>query len=198
MFKRKSNGENKLNMKNLDKIIQNNKLDFDSFEPSEGHLDRFEQKLVEFNNKKNSFSFAYILKAAVIAILVTLSGLWVFDNINQEPDKGIALSELSPEYNEVEMYYTHLVNQKYSEINQSQSLDSSQKTILVQELKEMDSMYENLKKDLITNPTDQRVINAMIQHYQLKVEVMNQILNQLQHAQEINNQKSINYESTNI
>lgn len=185
-------------MKNLDKIIQENKLDFDSFEPNEGHFDRFEQKLIAYNNKKKSFSFAYILKAAVIAILVTLSGLWVYDNIDTRSNKGIALSEISAEYGEVEMYYTHLVNQKYGEINQSESFDSTQKTILVQELKEMDSIYENLKKDLTTNPSDKRVINAMIQHYQLKVKVMNQILDQLQQAQNINKQKSKNYESTNI
>jgi hypothetical protein len=198
MFKRNLIGENKLNMKDLEKIIQENKLSFDSFEPGEGHLDRFEQKLIEFNNRKNTFSFAYILKAAVIAILVTLSGLWVYDNFDSRSDKGITLSELSPEYNEVEMYYTHLVNQKYNEIDQSQSLDSNQKIILVNELKEMDVMYENLKQDLQSNPTDKRVINAMIKHYQLKVGVMNQILDQLQQAQNINNQKSNNYESTNI
>lgn len=185
-------------MKDLEKIVQANKLDFDSFEPNEGHFDRFEQKLIEYNNKKKSFSFAYILKAAIIAILVTLSGLWIYDNLGARTNKGIALSELSSEYGEVEMYYTHLVNQKYGEINQSQTLDSTQKLMLVQELKEMDSIYENLKKDLITNPSDKRVINAMIQHYQLKVEVMNQILDQLQQAQNINKQKSKNYESTNI
>ena len=198
MFKRKSNEGKILKMKDLDKTIQENKLDFDSFEPNEGHFDRFEQKLIVYNNKKKSFSFAYILKAAVIAILVTLSGLWIYDNLDTRSNKGIALSEISPEYGEVEMYYTHLVNQKYGEINQSESFDSTQKIILVQELKEMDSIYENLKKDLTTNPSDKRVINAMIQHYQLKVKVMNQILDQLQQAQNINKQKSKNYESTNI
>jgi uncharacterized protein (DUF305 family) len=77
-------------------------------------------------------------------------------------------------------------------------MDSTQKVMLMHELSEMDSIYENLKKDLTTNPNDQRVINAMIQHYQLKVEVMNQILNQLQNAQKENKQKSEYHESTNI
>ncbi len=185
-------------MKDLDKIIQENKLDFDSFEPNEGHFDRFEQKLIVYNNKKKSFSFTYILKAAVIAVLVTLSGLWTYDNFDTRTNKGISLSEISPEYSEVEMYYTHLVDQKYGEINQSESFDRTQKIMLVEELNEMDSIYENLKKDLTTNPTDKRVINAMIQHYQLKVKVMNQILDQLHQAQNINKQKSKNYESTNI
>jgi hypothetical protein len=198
MFKRKANRKNQLNMKDLDKIIQENRSEFDSFEPGDGHFERFEQKLKEFNKKEKTFTIGYILKAAVVAILVILSGLWVYDNFEPRTNNGIALSEISPEYGEVEMYYTHLVNQKYGEINQFQFMDSTQKSMLMHELNEMDSIYANLKKDLRTNPNDQRVINAMIQHYQLKVEVMNQILQQLQQAQNINKQKSENYESTEI
>lgn len=199
MFKRKTNRKKQLNMKDLDNIIQENRFEFDSFEPSDGHFERFEQKLNELNSrKKKSFTIGYILKAAVVAILVILSGLWVYDNFESRTNNGIALNEISPEYGEVEMYYTHLVNQKYSEINQCETLDSTQKGMLMYELGEMDSIYSNLKNDLKTNPNDQRVINAMIQHYQLKVEVMNQILQQLQQAQNINKQKSENYESTEI
>lgn len=185
-------------MENIDKIIQENRQSFDSFEPSEGHFDRFEQKLMGLNQKKKTFTFGYMLKAAAVTLLIVLSGLWVYDNVQQRTNQGIALSEISPEYGEVEMYYTHLVSQKYGEINQCKSLDSLQKKIMLHELTEMDSIYENLKKDLSANPNDKRVINAMIQHYQLKVDVMNQILNQLQQAQNTNTQKSDNYESTNI
>jgi len=185
-------------MKDLDKIIKENRQSFDVFEPGEGHFDRFEEKLLEFNKSKKTFTIGYMLKAAVITIMVVLSGLWVYDNINVRSNKGIALSQVSKEYGEVELYYTQQVNQRYEEINQLQFIDSTQKSMLMKELSEMDSIYENLKKDLTTNPNDQRVINAMIQHYQLKVEVMNHILSQLQQAQNINKQKSDNYESTNI
>ncbi len=186
-------------MKNLDKIIQENRSDFDVFEPNEGHFERFEHKLSDFNKSKKTFTIGNFLKVASIVILVVLSGLWVYDNFeSRKTNNGIALREVSPEYSEVELYYSHLVSQKYGEINQFQFMDSAQKIILMHELNEMDSIYENLKKDLITNPQDERVINAMIQHYQLKVEVMNQILQQLQQAQNINQQKSEDYESTKI
>ncbi len=185
-------------MKDLDKIIQENRQSFDMFEPGDGHFERFEAKLKEFNKKKKSFTIGFMLRAAVVAVLVVLSGLWVYDNFGSRNQKGIALSEISEEYGEVEMYYTHLVNQKYEELDQFQFMDSTQKVMLIQELTQMDSIYENLKKDLSTNPNDQRVINAMIRHYQLKVEVMSHILSQLQQAQDINKQKSENYESTNI
>ena len=186
-------------MKNLEKIIQENRSAFDSFEPDEGHFDRFELKLKNMNKKQKTFTIGYILKAAVVALLVVLSGLYIYETFSPSKIKqGIALSEVSPEYNEVEIYYTKLVSQKYNEISQCQFFDSTQKNRLMKELGEMDLIYENLKKDLITNPNDERVINAMIQHYQLKVEVMSQILNQLQQAKNINQQKSEYYESTEI
>ncbi|MGC9374642.1 MAG: hypothetical protein ACP5DQ_06330 [Bacteroidales bacterium] len=188
-------------MKDLEKIINENRSVFDSFEPDEGHFDRFEQKLKQLHKSKSkTFTLGFMLKAAVITLLVVLSGLWIYDNTFTTPSlkKGIALREISPEYSEVEMYYTKLVNQKYNEINDIPFIDNKQKKMLMHELNEMDSIYENLKKDLTLNPNDERVINAMIQHYQLKVEVMNQILGQLQQVKNIEQQKSENYESTNI
>ncbi|GAI91214.1 unnamed protein product, partial [marine sediment metagenome] len=76
--------------------------------------------------------------------------------------------------------------------------DSLQKEILLNELADMDLIYNNLKEELRTNPNDERIINAMIEHYQLKLEVMNHILYQLK---QIHNETLINekkYESTKI
>lgn len=188
-------------MKDLEKIINKNRSVFDSFEPAEGHFERFDKKLNQLHKSKNkTFTLGFMLKAAVVTLLVVLSGLWVYDNTftTLSVKKGIALREISPEYNEVEMYYTKLVNQKYNEINDFSFVDSKQKEMLMHELNEMDSIYENLKKDLTLNPNDDRVINAMIQHYKLKVEVMNQILGQLQQVKNIEQEKYENYESTNI
>ena len=188
-------------MKDLKKIINENRSVFDSSEPHEGHFQRFEQKLSQLHQSQNkTFTFGFMLKAAVITLLIVLSGLWIYDNSFTTPSvkKGIALREISPEYSEVEMYYTNLINQKYNEINDIPFIDNKQKKMLMYELNEMDSIYENLKKDLTLNPNDDRVINAMIQHYQIKVEVMNQILGQLQQVKNIEQEKQENYESTNI
>jgi uncharacterized protein (DUF305 family) len=66
--------------------------------------------------------------------------------------------------------------------NEFSSIDLTnpdQKEILMNELESMDSAYIELKKELRANPDDQRVIDAMIKHYQTKVEVMSYILEQL-------------------
>ncbi|MCK4464861.1 MAG: hypothetical protein KAU83_04045, partial [Bacteroidales bacterium] len=73
-----------------------------------------------------------------------------------------------------------MVNLKYNELDQMDfESDSLQKEILLNELADMDLIYNNLKEELQTNPNDERIINAMIEHYQLKLEVMNHILHQL-------------------
>jgi hypothetical protein len=66
-----------------------------------------------------------------------------------------------------------------SEIKTIDLNNPEQKVMLEKEMKNMDSVYVQLQKDLKANPDDERIINAMIEHYQTKVEVMNYIINQL-------------------
>jgi uncharacterized protein (DUF305 family) len=47
------------------------------------------------------------------------------------------------------------------------------------EMAAMDSVYTELQKELRANPDDQRIIDAMIRHYQTKIEVMSYLLDQL-------------------
>ena len=189
-------------MKDIDNIIRNNRELFDTASPNEGHFNRFAAKLEQQKIKKRSFiSYTFLLKAASIAILVTLSFLWTYDNLIRPSSKnsGITLSEVSDEYREVEVYYKHQVNLKYDQISNVDIFsDSTQKSILLKELSDMDSIYTNLQKDLETSPKDKRIINAMIEHYQLKVDVMNQILYQLEQIKNENLIKNGKHESNQI
>jgi hypothetical protein len=188
-------------MKNLEKYIIDNREAMDTAEPGEGHFVRFAEKLEQKHRKTRIISLPYILKAASVIILVVLSSLWAYENLIKSPaqSKGLSLGDISPEYKEVEIYYTSMVNLKYNEINQMDFLsDTVQKKILFRELAEMDLMYNNLKEELKYNPNDERIINAMIEHYQLKLEVMNHILRQLNQIQDETLKNQINNESTKI
>jgi uncharacterized protein (DUF305 family) len=90
------------------------------------------------------------------------------------------LSDVSPQYREVENYYIHQVNMMESELSSLTLVnDQAHNEMLKKEMKSMDSVYVQLQKDLKDNPDDERIINAMIEHYQTKVDVMSYILNQL-------------------
>jgi hypothetical protein len=185
-------------MKTIDEIIGNNRDHFDGKEPSEGHFERFEMKLERrFHGRGQKTSIVpYMLRAAVVTLLITLSSLWIWDNFIRPGSRRMTLGDVSPQYREVENYYLHQVNMMESELTAVTSKNNpAQKEILANEIKSMDSVYVQLQKELNANPDDERIINKMIEHYQTKVEVMSYILNQLK---EIRNENQINTEDEKV
>jgi len=168
-------------MKTIEDIIRENKDLFEEAEPSKGHLERFNSLLeVKFHKEATTRSIVpYLLRAAVVTLLVTLSSLWVWDNFLSAGSKRMTLGDVSPQYKEVESYYIHQVNLMEGQLTSLDFSNPDQKEILLKEMKSMDSVYVSLQKELKANPNDERIINAMIEHYQTKVDVMNFIINQL-------------------
>jgi hypothetical protein len=169
-------------MKNIDEIIRSNRDLFEGKEPMEGHFERFnwklEKRLHSYSTKRSIVP--YLLRAAIVTILVTLSSLWTWDHFIRADSKRMTLGQVSPQYKEVENYYVHQVNLQESELlNVDLKNNPEQKMELVNEMKSMDSVYVQLQKELKANPNDERIINAMIEHYQTKLEVMTYIVNQL-------------------
>jgi hypothetical protein len=186
---------NSTDMKSIEDIIRNNKDFFEDAEPSEGHLERFNRKLekrFQVNTIKRSI-VPYLLKAAVVTLLITLSSLWTWDHFIRTGSTRMTLGQVSPQYKEVENYYVHQVNLMEGEIvNVDLKNNPAQKTMLMKEIKSMDSTYVSLQKELKANPNDERIINAMIEHYQTKLEVMTYIVNQLKTIRNDNQNKKEN------
>ena len=168
-------------MKTIEDIIRNNRDLFAEKEPSEGHFDRFSVKLeIRCHARAKRSIVPYLLRAAVVTLLVTLSSLWTWDHFIRTGSSRMTLGQVSPQYKEVENYYLHQVNLMEGEIvNTDLKNNPGQKDMLIKEMKSMDSVYVSLQKELKTNPNDERIINAMIEHYQTKLEVMTYIVSQL-------------------
>jgi hypothetical protein len=187
--------KNTTDMKSIEDIIRNNKDFFEDAEPSDGHMERFNRKLemrFPVNTIKRSI-VPYLLKAAVVTLLITLSSLWTWDHFIRTGSSRTTLGQVSPQYKEVENYYVHQVSLMEGEIvNVDLKNNPAQKTILMKEMKSMDSTYVSLQKELKANPNDERIINAMIEHYQTKLEVMSYIVNQLKTIRNDNQNKKEN------
>ena len=187
-------------MKNIEEIIRNNKDFFEEAEPSEGHLERFNRKLekrFQVTTIKRSI-VPYLLRAAVVTLLITLSSLWTWDHFIRTGSSRMTLGQVSPQYKEVENYYVHQVNLMEGEIvNVDLKNNPEQKKLLMKEMSSMDSTYVSLQKELKANPNDERIITAMIEHYQTKVEVMTYIVNQLKTIQK-SNQNTIGNEKVKL
>jgi hypothetical protein len=181
-------------MKNIEDIIRENRGLFEEREPIEGHLERFNWKLEKrlHSNATRRSIVPYLLRAAVVTVLVTLSSLWTWDHFIRT-DRGMTLGDVSPQYKEVENYYVHQVSFMEGELkNADFGNNPAQKLEMKKELKSMDSTYTQLQKELKANPNDERIITAMIEHYQAKVEVMSYIVSQLKTIRKDNQNKHEN------
>ena len=179
-------------METIKEAFRNSKNFWDDQEPEEGHFERFSVKL-ELRRQARSVKRSivpYLLRAAVVTLLVTLSSLWTWDHFIRPDSRRMTLGQVSPQYKEVENYYIHQVNLMQDEIVNTDIQNSpEQKEMLISELNSMDSVYVSLQKELKANPDDERIISAMIEHYQTKLEVMTIIVEQL---------KAIRKDNTNI
>lgn len=169
-------------MKTIEEIIRSNRHIWDNREPEAGHFERFSVRL-ELRKQARTIRRSivpYLLRAAVVTLLVTFSSLWTWDHFIRTESSSMRLGQVSTQYREVENYYLHQVSIMEDEIvNTNIQNNPGQKDMLISELKSMDSVYVSLQKELKANPDDERIISAMIEHYQTKLEVMTYIVDQL-------------------
>jgi hypothetical protein len=81
-----------------------------------------------------------------------------------------------PEIQEAEIYYTSLLNDKISQIKPLLEQNPELGESLQQDLSELDSIYGELQNDLRDNIANDEVVEAMIQNYILKLQILEDLL----------------------
>ena len=103
-----------------------------------------------------------------------------------EPSASPELSELS----DAEAYYTSQIISKQAELSQYARQHPEIIEDLKKEFTEMDKSKAELKKDLAESNADEKVIEAIILSYRVKLEILNQMLTELRKSKQSNqNQK---------
>jgi len=175
-------------MIDLEKHIKEQRPLLDADAPAEGHEDRF--RLMLEQRPVRRVNFRHVLQVAA-SIAVILASAVVLIRSNRSGDK-IAEHEIPASVIEADQYYSTQVDNRVEQIKEFDFNDADEKMILLDELEELDIYQHQLMFDLETNPGDERVINALIKHYQVKLDVMDQIiyqLNQLKTETDSNNEK---------
>ena len=172
-------------MSDLEKYFEKNRLEFDSDEPVPGHLERFNQRLSKQKSFR-TFNIRHALQVAASIAIIVASGFFIIDK-SRSGDK-VAANEVPSEVVEAEDFYIRQVSERYREIESFYFESDQDKAVLLDELKDLDIYQQKLVSDLEANPSDERVINAMIRHYQLKLEIMDQIISQLNQIKNQNNE----------
>jgi low affinity Fe/Cu permease len=94
---------------------------------------------------------------------------------NVVEQKTNELNELA----EVKEYYTNEIEIKQEEILNCIAYDPEIKTEIQNEFTPLDAAFNELKKDLNDNIDNSQIMDAMIQNYRTKLEILNDIKNQL-------------------
>jgi len=186
---------------NIEEFIIKNIDGLNDFEPREGHFDRFEAKL-KLQHKKKKITLNLVLKiaAAVVFVLLATNQAYLYFSPGNHPsvfsdaeENGFSLASVSPEYEEVEFYYTNSINvglNQWNELKEDGLVSEEEQKMMQTELSEFEEMYKTLQSDLASNPNDERVINAMLEYYQAKLSVINMIVNKLEEVKQKTNKKS--------
>lgn len=177
----------------LERLISNNRHSILDEEPLEGHFERFEARLLKASKPTRTINFRPMLKIAAIVVFALLAvnqaRIWFLP----EKKESLTLGSISAEYREVEFYYTNAIQMgmnQWEKLGHEGFVSESEQQAMQKEQLEFDQVYQKLQEELKANPSDERVINAMLEYYQARMNVITLIINKLQEVKQQKNNKS--------
>lgn len=173
----------------LEQFISDNRDQFDLYEPDEKLWAGIESGIR--GRKTFRIGWKGVLWRAAAVILIFGASFMVQEYLHQRRaimagQDGHGIIHNIPELEEAEIYYTGLLNEKISQIkpllDQYPELGES----LEQDLSELDSIYDELQKDLSDNIANDEVVEAMIQNYILKIQILEDLLDYMDESSKNN------------
>jgi hypothetical protein len=164
--------------------------EFDVFETPNGHQKRFMDRLQKQEQRTTSVvTWKKVISiAAVFAVIVTLGSFFFNSDV-----KAANLASVSPEMEQTQSFFTTAIN---NEIQTLKSFDSPETEALINDaLKQIDileSKYQILMVDLVDSGYDQRVIYAMINNFQKRIDLLENVINTVKEIKNLNNQNNEN------
>ncbi len=163
----------------LEQFISDNRDQFDLFEPDERLWKGIESRV----GRTRSFRIGWkgVLWRAAAVLIIFGASFMMQEYLHQrggmisEREEDQIMQEI-PELQEAEIYYTSLLDEKIRQIGPLISENPELGEVLQKDLSELDSIYAELQKDLRDNIANDEVVEAMIQNYILKIEILEDLL----------------------
>jgi hypothetical protein len=151
------------------KYIINNLLGDDL---PEGHLERFQNRLrSELPIQRKLWNLQQYAIAASIAIFITGTLLLLVNSGNLFV-QGPWLAGNSASLNETEIYLKNEINLRIQHLTEIGMVNEE----VIAELSEDNDSFRRMRKDLQKNPGDVRLTSAVLESYQLKLEVLDNMI----------------------
>jgi len=117
--------------------------------------------------------------AAAIAVIFAGSTAGIYFLTGEKAETDFYSSELYQDILETEQYYNQMVSQRSDELQPFLTANPAAMEMLTMDMEELDDAYLELKEDLKDNASNPEVIEAMILNYTVKLEILEDLLNQL-------------------
>ena len=114
--------------------------------------------------------------AASIFFVVGLGLLWQQFN-NKGKTSASYASELPTEVLEIDAHYNKLINTRVRQVKNSKELSEHQKTEIISYLDKLEKESLDLEKELEVNINNVQIIQAMIENYRARLDVLEKLLN---------------------
>jgi hypothetical protein len=179
----------------LEEFILNNREQFDDLEPRPEIWDRIEKRKAPVLG----IGWRSVMWRAAAVVIIFFSSYIFFRLTDKDPVQPSgtlyteSMEDQSPLVNdlkEAEIYYTSQIEFMKAEALRLSDGDPSVREIINTEMVDLDKVFKELKNDLKDNTDNEEVIEAMIQNYRIKLEVLEEILSQLKQSKEPINSSS--------
>jgi len=170
----------------LEKYILDHRDQFDDREPDPAIWERIDMRkapVIRINWKDIAW------KAAAVAVIFTASYFFHdYMSSRHQISKGFAgenpanASPMVRELIEAEAYYSSMIAVKKDELFRLTASNPEVRHEIDMEMVDLDRVYTELREDLKDNADNEEVIEAMIQNYRLKLDILEDMLLQLKQS----------------
>ncbi len=164
-------------MDRLEEYIKANRDDLDRYSPPPGNWTKIKRRI----KKSHITVWRWVSVAAMFIVILETTLILVknghFSSGNRISIKGDAIDiKGNKQLKETEIYYNNLVNSLYSEATPLLTRNPEIKKELTTDISHLDSLCSEIRKDLKDNVANQEVVEALIQNYRIKIQLLEDML----------------------
>lgn len=164
-------------MDKLEEHIRKNREDLDRHSPSSGTWKKIRREIKKEKfpiRKWLSIAAMFIVIMGTSLVLIKNGVLWSGKKLAKIVDTAETIQ--NTQLKETEIYYTNLVNSLYTEAKPLLTANPEIQKELVTDFSHLDSICSDIKRDLKDNVANQEVVEALIQNYRIKIQLLEDML----------------------
>ncbi len=172
----------------IDQVFERLKGKLDTAAPSANHKENFLAKLqaqaAPITQKKETKVIKWMRPLFIAASMLLLAGL-IITQVNA-PSSNKELADVSPEMQETQDFFTKTIERELFDIKEKITPENQAmvEDAIIQ-LEVLEQQYEKLKVDLTESGEDKRVIYAMIDNFQNRIDLLQNVVEQMDAIKEL-------------